>query len=143
MSWKAQSVERFTVEREVVGLFLLFPRAGPILCRVYSWEMKALPPQTVTHLCGSDDHVKWRSCLWGYRSFRHKFNKYSVELQIFSRAWLKERRIFTQNAFLVHAQAILEVIEIYVQFHCLSLYRNDWLPSSGAPNEDIVQNHLT
>ena len=43
VSWKAQSVERFTVEREVVGLFLLFPRAGPILCRVYSWEMKALP----------------------------------------------------------------------------------------------------
>ena len=36
---------------------------------------------------------------------------------------------FTQNAFLVHAQAILEVIEIYVQFHCLSLYPNDWLPS--------------
>ena len=84
MSWKAQSVERFTVGREVVGLFLLFPRAGPILCRVYGWEMKALPPETATALCGSDDHVKWRSCLRvtarGYRSFRHKFNNYSVEL---------------------------------------------------------------
>ena len=67
VSWKAQSVERFTVEREVVGLFLLFPRAGPILCRVYGWEMKALPPETATALCGSDDHVKWRSCLLGYR----------------------------------------------------------------------------
>ena len=47
-------------------------------------------------------------------------------------AWLKERRIFTQNAFLVHAQAILKVIEICVQFHRLSLYPNDWLPSLEA-----------
>ena len=40
-------------------------------------------------------------------------------------AWLKERRIFTQNVFLVYAQTILEVNEIFVQFHCLSSCRND------------------
>ena len=37
--------------------------------------------------------------------------------------WLKEREIFTPF-FLVNAQTILEVIEIAVQFHCLSSYRN-------------------
>ena len=41
------------------------------------------------------------------------------------RTWFKERRIFTQNAFLVQAQTMLEVNEIFVEFHCLSLNRND------------------
>ena len=50
---------------------------------------------------------------------------YSVELWIVPRTWPKERRIFTQNVFLVHAQTILEVKEILVQFHCLSSSRND------------------
>ena len=72
---------------------------------------------------------------------------YSVELWIVPRTWPKERRIFTQNVFLVHAQTILEVKEILVQFHCLSsspndLYRNrtDFLrgwervPSSLRPS---------
>jgi len=35
------------------------------------------------------------------------------------------------KGFLVHTQAILEVIEIFVEFHCLSLYRNDRLPSTA------------
>ena len=32
-------------------------------------------------------------------------------------SWLKERRIFTHN---FHAQTVLEVNEIFVQFHCLT-----------------------
>ena len=51
---------------------------------------------------------------------------YSVEMQTVSRPWLKERRIFTQNVIVVHAQTILEVNEIFVQSHCLSSYRNDF-----------------
>ena len=50
---------------------------------------------------------------------------FSVELQLVSGTCLKERRLFTQNGFLVLAQTILEVINIFVQFHCLSSYRND------------------
>ena len=46
---------------------------------------------------------------------------YSVEVQIVPCAWLKERRIFTQNGFLVHAQTILEEIEFFVQFTSISL----------------------
>ena len=40
---------------------------------------------------------------------------------------LKERRIFLFYAkcFLVQTEALLEVIEIFVEFHCLSLYRSD------------------
>ena len=34
--------------------------------------------------------------------------------------WLKEQRIFNQNVFLVHAQTLLEVNKIFVQFHRLS-----------------------
>ena len=49
-------------------------------------------------------------------------------------AWLKERRIFTQNVFLVYAQTILEVNEIFVQFHCLSSYRNDRFPDRTFPH---------
>ena len=47
---------------------------------------------------------------------------------IVSRTWLKERRIFTQNVFIVQLQTLLEVIEIFVQFHCLSSYRNGRFP---------------
>ena len=65
-----------------------------------------------------------QSALWqGYRSFRYKLVSikiYSVDLWIVSRTW--------QNVFLVYAQAFLEVTEIFVQFHCLSLYRNDRFP---------------
>ena len=39
--------------------------------------------------------------------------------------YLKNEDVFTQNVFLVHQQTILEVNEIFVQFHCLSSYRND------------------
>ena len=39
--------------------------------------------------------------------------------------WLKEQRIFNQNVFLVHAQTLLEVNKIFVQFHRLSSYQND------------------
>ena len=75
---------------------------------------------------------------YAYRSFRYKvislqgfsIQVYSVELKIVSRPWLKERRKFTQNVFLVLAQTILEE---NVQFYCVSscrnnLYGNDWLP---------------
>ena len=51
----------------------------------------------------------------------------SFEVKIVSRTWLKERRIFTQNVFLVQPQTLLEVNEIFVQFHCLSSYRNDFV----------------
>ena len=65
-----------------------------------------------------------QSALWhGYRSFRYKLVSikiYSVDLWIVSRTW--------QNVFLVYAQAFLEVTEIFVQFHCLSLYQNDRFP---------------
>ena len=44
-----------------------------------------------------------------------------------SRTWLKERRIFTQNVFLVQLQTLLEVNEIFVQFNCLSSDRNDFV----------------
>ena len=50
--------------------------------------------------------------------------------------------MFSQNAFLVHAQAIHEVIEIYVEFHCLSLYRNDWLPSLEADVKIVSNQHF-
>ena len=61
-------------------------------------------------------------------SFRYKFN--SFEVSIVSCTWLKERRIFTQTkCFLVQLQTSLEVIEIFVQFHCLSSYRNDFVSS--------------
>ena len=46
-------------------------------------------------------------------------------MSVVPRTWFKERRIFTQNVFLVQAQTMLEVNEIFVQFHCLSLNRND------------------
>ena len=33
--------------------------------------------------------------------------------------------MFTQNVFIVQLQTLFEVIQIFVQFHCLSSYRND------------------
>ena len=39
--------------------------------------------------------------------------------------WLKEQRIFNQNVFLVHAQTLLEVNKIFVQFHRLSSYNQN------------------
>ena len=47
-------------------------------------------------------------------------------MKIVSRTWLKERRIFTQNVFLVQVQTLLEVNKISVQFHCLSSSQNDF-----------------
>jgi len=56
-------------------------------------------------------------------------------MKIVPHTWLKERRMFTQNVFLVQAQTthILEVNKIFVQFHCLRfygklLYQNDQFP---------------
>ena len=46
---------------------------------------------------------------------------YSVEVNIVPCTWRKERRTFTQNGFLVHAQTVLEVIEFFVQFTSISL----------------------
>ena len=54
----------------------------------------------------------------------------SLKVYLVLRSWLKQRRIFTQNVFLVQLQTSpSEVIEIFVQFHCLSSYRNDRFPS--------------
>ena len=44
----------------------------------------------------------------------------SFEVYIVLGTWLKVRRIFTQNVFLVQLQPLLEVIDIFWQFHCLS-----------------------
>ena len=57
----AQSVERLTAEREVVGSI---PGAGPTL-RVLKWlgnEGARFALQTGRPSRGSDDHVKWRPC---------------------------------------------------------------------------------
>ena len=48
---------------------------------------------------------------------------FSVEVYIVRCTWVIERKIFTQNTFLVHAQTILEVNDVFVQFHFLSSYR--------------------
>ena len=48
-----------------------------------------------------------------------------VSIGVKSSTYLKNEDVFTQNVFLVHQQTILEVNEIFVQFHCLSSYRND------------------
>ena len=48
-----------------------------------------------------------------------------VSIGVKGSTYLKNGDVFTQNVFLVHQQTILEVNEIFVQFHCLSLYRND------------------
>ena len=58
-----------------------------------------------------------------YEPFRYKFvqSRWTV-----SRHWFKKRRVLTHNVFVVHAQTILEVNEIFVQSHCLSSYRNDF-----------------
>ena len=53
----------------------------------------------------------------------------SLNVYLVLRTWLKQRRIFTQNVFLVQLQTSPEVIETFVQFHCLSSYRNDRFPS--------------
>ena len=39
------------------------------------------------------------------------FFSIQVEMYLVACTWLKEQRIFTQNAFLVDAQTILEVIK--------------------------------
>ena len=47
---------------------------------------------------------------------------FSVEYKVIPRTRLKERRILSQNVFLVYVQTILEVDEIFVQICCLSSY---------------------
>ena len=42
-----------------------------------------------------------------------------------SHTWFKEQRVFTRIIFLFHVQTILEMNNIFVQFHCLSLYQNN------------------
>ena len=70
--------------------------------------------------------VKWGWSTEGLRAVSIKV--YSVELmQTASRHWLKERTVFTQNVSVFQAQTILEVNAIFVQSHCLSLYRNDFV----------------
>ena len=56
----AQSVQRLTAEREVVGSI---PRAGPILRALKQLrnEGTAFALQMASSSRGSDDHVKWRS----------------------------------------------------------------------------------
>ena len=65
-------------------------------------------------------------------SIQSRFDSSRFDTSLFSRIVnsftylaFKERRIFTQNVFLVQAQTLLEVIEILVQFNCLSAYLND------------------
>ena len=42
-----------------------------------------------------------------------------VSIGVKGSTYLKNGDVFTQNVFLVHQQTILEVNEIFVQFHCL------------------------
>ena len=91
-----------------------------------------------SHLpCFSSIFTSFTSCQIRYVTVRylHTFVRLTVvsvhvnsfKGYIVSGTWLKERRIFTQNVFLVQLRTLLEVIEIFVQFHCLSLYRNDFV----------------
>ena len=52
---------------------------------------------------------------------------YLVELQIVSCSWLKEQKKIPPKCFsFSHTNStILEVIEIFVQFHCLTSYKDD------------------
>ena len=88
-----------------------------------------------SHLpCFSSIFTSFASCQIRYVAVRylHTFVRLTVvsiqinsfEVYIVSRTWLKERRIFIQNDFLVQLQTLLKVIEIFGQFHCLSSYRN-------------------
>ena len=70
-----------------------------------------------------------RSAANGYRSFRYKFTQSSCKV-IVPRTWLKEKRIPTQNVFLV--QTVYEVKESFVQIHCLCSSWNDRFPCSQA-----------
>ena len=65
------------------------------------------------------------------KSFRYKFTQWKSKK--FHLLWLKERRAFTQNVFLVHAKTLPEVKEIFVQFHCLSSYQNDLFRNDFEP----------
>ena len=72
------------------------------------------------------------------KSFRYKsFDTYlfSRVVNSFTYLSLRTKNIFTHNVFLVHAQTILEVIEILVQFHYLSSYRNNLYRNDLLPNE--------
>lgn len=59
------------------------------------------------------------------------------------RIWLKERRILIHpNGFLVQAKTLLEVIEICVQFHCLSSYPNDLYRNERLQDGNSLQRNL-
>ena len=84
---------------------------------------KSLAPLIMTGHPGS--HVSRDE---GYRSFWYKvvsIQVYSVEVQIVSGTGLNERRTFHPKCFFFHAQTILEVVKICLQFRCLSSYRKD------------------
>ena len=85
------------------------------------------PPKHSAHLHGHE---------MGYGLFRYKvvsIQVYSGEEEKVPLTWLKERRAFTQNVFLVHAKTLPEVKEIFVQFHCLSSYQNDLFRNDFEP----------
>jgi len=73
---------------------------------------------------------------------------FSVEVYIVRCTWLKERKLFTQNIFLVHAQTILKVNDIFVQFPFLSsyrkgLYRNDFVSQWPVSVQFALRNSPT
>ena len=56
-------------------------------------------------------------------------------MKIVSRTWLKERRIGTQNVFLVQVQTLLAVNKIFV--HCLSSSQNDFYRKDFASKRAV------
>ena len=75
----------------------------------------------------------------GYRLFPYKV----VSIQVYSVAdvLIVSRAQGTKNiyakCFLVQMQALLEVIEIFVEFHCLSLYRSDLYRKDQLPSTTL------
>ena len=78
---------------------------------------------------------------------RFDTNLFSRVVNSFTYLSLRTKNIHPkgQNVFLVHAQTILEVIEILVQFHYLSSYRNNlyritqWIQKVPESESYIVQ----
>ena len=49
-------------------------------------------------------------------------------------------KIFTQNVFLVQMQTLFEVIKLFVKFHCLSSYQNDFESNISLMNQLFFKN---
>ena len=49
-------------------------------------------------------------------------------------------KIFTQNVFLVQMQTLFEVIKLFVKFHCLSSYQNDFESNISLMNQLFLKN---